>query len=104
MAALLGQARAGVGLSVGTDGGTRAAAGQSGVAGLGVHGAGWPWCDVVVVYGSEALDVELLPPRKFGLAPAEALSVFVDLVPQVCGSSRTSGRRILTSVGLVNPP
>lgn len=51
----------------------------------------WQWCNVVIVYGSEALDVGLLPPGRVGLGPAEAISVFVDTVPQVgdaCASIR----------------
>lgn len=71
VAALLGQARAGAGLS-----GSRASIAAA---------SEWQWCDVVVVHGSEALDVGLLPPGRVGLRPAEAISVFVDAVPQVGG-------------------
>lgn len=69
VAALLGQARAGAGLS-GSGPGIAAA-------------SEWQWCDVVIVHGSEALDVGLLPPGRVGLGPSEAISVFVDAVPQV---------------------
>lgn len=93
MATLLGQARAGIGFSAVTNGGSRAAAGGAGIAGPGTPAAAWPSFDVVVVYGCDALDVELLPPGGFGLASAEALSVFVDLVPQVCGSRVQSDKR-----------
>ena len=71
MAALLGQARAGAGLS------------GSG-AGIATTSE-WQWCNVVIVHGSEALDVGLLKPERVGLSPAEAISVFVDAVPQVGG-------------------
>lgn len=76
--ALLGQARSGAGLSDVNDGGSRGVAGEHGVAGLERSR-----CDIVVVHGCEALDIELLLPGKFGLGPAEAVSVFIDLVPQV---------------------
>lgn len=100
MATLLGQARAGVGLSAVENGGSRAAAGGASIAGLGAPAPAWPSCDVVVVYGCEVLDAELLPPGGFDLAPSETLSVFVDLVPQVCGSSAQSdkGQDVLYSV------
>eukprot|EP00904_Undaria_pinnatifida_P009758 jgi/Undpi1/5912/HiC_scaffold_2.g01186.m1 len=75
VASLLGQARAGAGLS--GSGADVAATSE------------WQWCNVVIVYGSEALDVGLLPPGRVGLGPAEAISVFVDTVPQVCVDSMT---------------
>lgn len=70
VAARLGQARAGAGLL-----------GMSNGGGGSSPGAGWS--DVVIVHGSEALDVDLLPPRGFGLGDSEAISVFVDNIPQV---------------------
>lgn len=81
MTTLLGQARSGVGLSGVNIGGSGAAAGEHDVAGVRVGGR--KRCDIVVVHGCEALDIELLQSGKFGLGPAEAVSVFVDLVPQV---------------------
>lgn len=72
VAALLGQARAGAGLL-----------GMSNGGGGSSPSAGWHWSDVVIVHGSEALDVDLLPPRGFGLGDSEAISVFVDNIPQV---------------------
>lgn len=80
---LLGQARSGAGLSGVNTGGSGAAAGEHGVADLRSAAEGQRLCDIVVVHGGEALDVELLQPGKFGLGPAEAVSVFIDLVPQV---------------------
>lgn len=73
LAALLGQARASGGLQ-GLGGGTRA--GETGAAMR-------QWCDVVIIHGSQALDLAALSPEGFGLSQAEAMSVFVDTVPQV---------------------
>lgn len=72
VAALLGQARARAGLL-----------GMSNGGGGSSPSAGWHWSDLVIVHGSEALDVDLLPPRGFGLSDSEAISVFVDNIPQV---------------------
>lgn len=74
VAALLGQARAGAGMLEGE----AEAGGEDDSA-----AAAWKWCDVVIVHGCEALDVDLLPPRRVGLGPTEAILVFVDTVPQV---------------------
>lgn len=80
---LLEQARSGAGLSGANSGGNGAAAGEHDVAGLTWAMGGRQRCDIVVVHGYGALDIELLQPGKFALGPAEAVSVFVDLVPQV---------------------
>ena len=80
---LIGQARSGAGLSGVNNGGNGAAAGEHDVAGLTWAAGGRQRCDIVVVHGRDALDTELLRPGKLGLGPAEAVSVFVDLVPQV---------------------
>lgn len=83
VATLLVRSRCGAGLFGVGNGGDGAAGGDHGAAGLGAATEGRQWCDIVVVHGCEALDIEFLPPGKLGLAPAEAVSVFVDLVPQV---------------------
>lgn len=84
LVALLKEARSGASLSDVNRGGSRAAAGDHGATGLGAAAEGrQKSCDIVVVHGCEPLDNELLPPDKFGLGPAEAVSVFIDLVPQV---------------------
>ncbi|CAM9767830.1 unnamed protein product [Hapterophycus canaliculatus] len=75
IAALLGQARVRDGVPGITNGGGRSGSG----AGADTR----QWCDVVVVFGCEMLDLELLPPADFGLGPTEAMSVFVDILPQV---------------------
>lgn len=86
VAALLGQARAGAGF-LGMSGSGRKVGGGAGT----TAAAAWQWCDVVIVHGSQALDVDLLPPGAFGLGPAEALSAYVDTVPQVKLEARRAG-------------